>query len=166
MDFFYRSVISPFAINLFLLPFTSHCSTQNVGFSDPGYVIKHPQPSSAIYGAPPFKGYLKCSCHLNQISFNSFSSNLNQILFEFPCNSFCVMGTSTMKQEQLLCIFWKWIRIRQPWPNLNNRVSLSFKLRGSCSEKVMRYGYYANGFQFDSHLVYFRFVLFFHFVQA
>ena len=57
IDFFYRSVISPFAINLFLLSFSSHCSTQNIGFSDTGYVIKPPQPSFAIYGAPPFTGY-------------------------------------------------------------------------------------------------------------
>jgi len=51
-DFFYRSVTSPFAIKLFLLPFTSHCSTQNIGFSDYGYVIKPPQPSSAFYRVP------------------------------------------------------------------------------------------------------------------
>jgi len=30
---------------------------QNIGFSDSGYVIKPPQPSSAIYGAPPFTGH-------------------------------------------------------------------------------------------------------------
>jgi len=40
IDFFYRSVILPFAVQLFLLPFSSHCSTQNIGFSDSGYVIK------------------------------------------------------------------------------------------------------------------------------
>ena len=57
IDFFYCSVISPFAINLFLLPFNSHCSMQNIGFSDSGYVIEPLQPSSAIYGAPPFTGY-------------------------------------------------------------------------------------------------------------
>jgi len=39
-----------------LLPFTSHCSTKNIGFNDSGYVIKPLQPSSAIYGAPPFTG--------------------------------------------------------------------------------------------------------------
>ena len=56
------------AINLFLLPFRSHCSTQNIGFSNSGYIIKPPQPSSTIYGALPFTGYplkvdhsLKCS---------------------------------------------------------------------------------------------------------
>jgi len=48
IDFFYRSVISPFAIKLFLLPFSFHCSTQNIGFSDSGYVIKPPQQSSAV----------------------------------------------------------------------------------------------------------------------
>jgi len=53
---FYRSVTSPFALKLFLLPFTSHCSTKNIGFNDSSYVIKPPQPSSAIYGAPPFTG--------------------------------------------------------------------------------------------------------------
>jgi len=30
-----------------------HCSTQNIGFSDSGYIIKPPQPSSAVHGAPP-----------------------------------------------------------------------------------------------------------------
>jgi len=30
---------------------------QNIGFSDSGYVIKPLQPSSAIYGAPPFTGH-------------------------------------------------------------------------------------------------------------
>ena len=55
--FFYCSVISPFAINLFLLPFSSHCLMQNIDFSDSGYVIKPPQPSSAIYGAPRFTVY-------------------------------------------------------------------------------------------------------------
>jgi len=52
-DFFYRSVILPFAVQLFSLPFNSHCSTQNIGFNNSGYVIKPPQPSSAIYGALP-----------------------------------------------------------------------------------------------------------------
>jgi len=32
---------------------------QNIGFSDSGYVIKPPQPSSAIDGAPSFSEYLK-----------------------------------------------------------------------------------------------------------
>ena len=54
---FYRSVMSPFAIKLFLLPFSSHCSTHNIGFSDSGYVIKPLQPNSAVHGAPPFAGY-------------------------------------------------------------------------------------------------------------
>ena len=58
IDFFYRSVISPFAMKLFLLPFSSHCSTQNIGFGDSGYVIKPPQPSSAFHGVPLFTGYL------------------------------------------------------------------------------------------------------------
>ena len=31
-----RSVIWPFAVKLFLLPFSSNCSTQNIGFSDSG----------------------------------------------------------------------------------------------------------------------------------
>jgi len=61
IDFFYRSVISPFAIDLFLLPFTSHCSTQNIACSDSGFVIKPPQPSSAVYGAPSFTGYRRKS---------------------------------------------------------------------------------------------------------
>jgi len=32
---------------------------QNIGFNDSGYVIKPPQPSSAIYGALPFTGNQK-----------------------------------------------------------------------------------------------------------
>ena len=58
IDFFYRSVMSPFAVKLFLLPFGSHCSTQNIGFSDSGYVIKPPATklrclrSSAFYRTP------------------------------------------------------------------------------------------------------------------
>jgi len=56
MDFFYRSVLSPFVEKLFLLPFGSHCSPQNIGFSDSGYVIKPPELSSAVYRAPPFIG--------------------------------------------------------------------------------------------------------------
>jgi len=51
---FNRSVISPFAVQLFLLPFSSHCSTHNIGFSDSGYVITTPLPSSAIHGVPFF----------------------------------------------------------------------------------------------------------------
>ena len=54
IDFFYRSVRSPFAIKLFSLPFSYHCSTQNISFSDCAYVIKPPQLSSAVHGAPPF----------------------------------------------------------------------------------------------------------------
>jgi len=56
IDFFCRSVTSPFAVKLFLLPFTSHCSTKKIGFNDSGCFNKPPQPSSAIYGAPPFTG--------------------------------------------------------------------------------------------------------------
>jgi len=29
-----------------------------IGFNDSGYVIKPPQPSSSVYGAPPFTGNL------------------------------------------------------------------------------------------------------------
>jgi len=58
IDFFYRSVILPFAVKLFLLPFSSHCSMQNIGFNNSGYVIKPAQPSSAVYGAPPFTGHI------------------------------------------------------------------------------------------------------------
>jgi len=53
IDIFYRSVISSFAVKLFSQPFTSHCSTQNIGFSDSGYVMKPPQLSSAFYREPP-----------------------------------------------------------------------------------------------------------------
>ena len=37
IDFLYRSVISPFAMKSFLLPFSSHWSTQNIVFSDSGH---------------------------------------------------------------------------------------------------------------------------------
>jgi len=37
-----------------LLPSTSHFSKKNISFNDSGYVIKPPQRSSAVYGAPPF----------------------------------------------------------------------------------------------------------------
>jgi len=56
IDFFYHSAKSLFAIKLFLLPFSSYCSTQNIGFSDFGCVIKPPQPSSAVHEAPRFTG--------------------------------------------------------------------------------------------------------------
>jgi len=39
---FYRSVLSTFAVQLFLLPFSFHCSMQNISFTDSGYVIKPP----------------------------------------------------------------------------------------------------------------------------
>ena len=58
IDFFYRSVISPFAVKFFSLPFSSHCLMQNIGFSHSGYVIKPPYPNSSGYGAPPFAGHL------------------------------------------------------------------------------------------------------------
>ena len=45
---FYRNVTSPFAVKLFLLPFTSHFSKKNISFNDSGYIIKPPQPSSTI----------------------------------------------------------------------------------------------------------------------
>ena len=37
---FHRTVTSPLAVQLFLLPFSFRCSTQNIGFNDSGYVIK------------------------------------------------------------------------------------------------------------------------------
>ena len=54
----------------------------------------------------------------------------------------------------------KWLQIHLARRNSNKRVSLSFKWRGSCSLGVMRYGYYANDFQFNSHLADFRFFFF------
>jgi len=63
IHFFYRSVKSLFAVQLFLLPFSSHCSMQKTGFSDSSYVIKLLQPSSVIYGAPPFTGHRKIPCY-------------------------------------------------------------------------------------------------------
>jgi len=62
IEFLYRSVTSLFLVQLFLLPFSSHSSTQNIGFNDSRYVIKPPQPSSAIYGAPPFTGNQQLTC--------------------------------------------------------------------------------------------------------
>jgi len=54
IDFFYHIVTSPFPVKLFLLPFSSHCPTKNIGFNDSGYVIKpRPQPSSAFYYSQP-----------------------------------------------------------------------------------------------------------------
>jgi len=44
-------------MKLFLLLFTCHYSMQNIDFSDSGFVMKPPQPSSAVHGAPPFTGY-------------------------------------------------------------------------------------------------------------
>jgi len=44
---------------IILLLFSSHCSTQNIGFSNSGYIIQPPQPSSTIYRAPPFTGHLE-----------------------------------------------------------------------------------------------------------
>jgi len=86
-------------MKLFLLPFSSHCSTQNIGFNDSGYVIKPQQPSSAVHGAPPFTGYrMDECCH----GFSAASGklcywllvclgelktylNLNLILYPNPC---------------------------------------------------------------------------------
>ena len=56
---FYHSLISPFAVHIFSLPFSSHCSTQNIGFSNSGHVIKPAQPSSSIDEAPPFTVHLR-----------------------------------------------------------------------------------------------------------
>jgi len=36
IDFFYQSVTSPFALKLFLLPFTTYCSTKNIVFIGSG----------------------------------------------------------------------------------------------------------------------------------
>ena len=52
---FHRSVTSPFAVQLFLLPFSCNCSMHNIGFSDSGTSSNICNlPSSAIYRAPPF----------------------------------------------------------------------------------------------------------------
>jgi len=76
IDFFYRSVISPFANKLFLLLFSSHCSTQNIGFSDSGYFIKPPQPSSAVTELRLSQGTLKklvflCWLRVDEMQTNS-----------------------------------------------------------------------------------------------
>ena len=80
IDFFYRSVISPFAVKLFLLPFSSHCSTQNIGFSDSAYVNKFLQPSSAVYGAPPFPRHLQIM-HITLIFVCKYQYHAFQVRF-------------------------------------------------------------------------------------
>jgi len=46
---------------------------QNIGFSNSGYVIKPPQPTSTVHGAPPFTGYQKKQLSLPS-GFNVFTS--------------------------------------------------------------------------------------------
>ena len=90
--FFYRSVTSPFAAKLFLLPFSSHCSTKNIGFNDSEYVIKPPQPSSAIYGAPTFTGSLKFQLHhwLHKCAINyiQFTHKKTVVSYEKPLDHY------------------------------------------------------------------------------
>jgi len=51
-----------FRNKIIFTPFSSHFSKKNISFSDSGYVIKHPQPSSALHGTPPFTGYPNLAC--------------------------------------------------------------------------------------------------------
>jgi len=41
---------------------------ENISVSDSGYIIKPLQPSSAIYGAPPFTGHLKIATEFRLLS--------------------------------------------------------------------------------------------------
>jgi len=77
--FFCRSVLLPCAVQLFLLPFSSHCSTQNIVFNDSGCIIKPPRPSSVFYVAPPFIGHHHNAKKLQCFAFSYFHncSNLN-----------------------------------------------------------------------------------------
>jgi len=50
------------------------------------------------------------------------------------------------------------VQIRLSRRNSNKKLSLSFKLRGCRSLRVMRYGCCASGFRFNSHLANFGFV--------
>ena len=103
IDFFYRSIISPFAKKLFLLPFSSHCSTQNISFGDCGtssnlhnqapvftelcllqstsFYLMNQNNIHHVIMLPNLKPRIRnriISCsHVNQISFDSFSSDLN-----------------------------------------------------------------------------------------
>jgi len=99
IDFFYHSVISPFAVKVFLLLFSSHCSTQKNNFSDSGSVIKTPQPSSAAYGAPPFTGHQTSGC--NTITHD----NMNH-LFVFRTIYFYLTDTFvTLITTRLICFY-------------------------------------------------------------
>ena len=84
IDFFYRSVNcnSPgpitFCSKIILLPFGSHCSTQNIGYSNSRYIIKPPQPSSALYRAPQFLIELFQQSLLSRpITLPSHANNIN-----------------------------------------------------------------------------------------
>ena len=60
----------------------------------------------------------------------------------------------------------KRLQMRLSWRNSNKMVSLSGKQRAARSVTVMCYGYYPNGFRFDSHLADFVSLFFFTFFQA
>jgi len=112
-DFFYHSVISPFAIKLFLLPFTSHCSTQNIGFSDFGYVIKPPQPSSAVHGAPPFTGYPKYYSQLSCMQPIHSQCIIIQVCVQFFSTIFRIrveIITTALKGIKLIYTVEKWVK--------------------------------------------------------
>jgi len=88
--FFNHSVMSPFAVQLFLLPFSSHCSKQNISFSHSGYVIKPLQQSSAIYGASPFTRHLFALLKplLKDITVHFFFRHVGRITKETTTNNF------------------------------------------------------------------------------
>jgi len=72
-------------VQLFLLPFSSHCSTKNIGFNDFGYVTKPPQPTSAIYRAPPFTGNRFFGCQNDTLKFCNDTLNSESRDIVLPC---------------------------------------------------------------------------------
>ena len=107
---------------------------------------------------------LKTDCFIKRASWKVVRSNKfwNKIHGWFRSHFLLTMAiyTITKAQNVLKAVyFWKWLRICLAWHNSNKIVSLSFKQQASCSLGVMRYGCYANGFRFNSHLADFQFFL-------
>jgi len=86
IDFFYRSVISAFANKLFLLPFSSHHSTQNISFSNSGT-------SSNLRNQAPLFTELRL---LHGTHYGTCTKNLRSDYFtgkRFPKRDFHTTGT-------------------------------------------------------------------------
>jgi len=102
INFFYCIVTSSFVVKLFLLLFSSRCSTQNIGFNDSGNVIKPPQPSSAIYGAPPVTGnpimFVMTIC---PIRIEHFCTQKEEVRFSWTYS--CLWWFHFALTKQLLC---------------------------------------------------------------